>query len=96
MDFGYTEDGSLVILDYGYIYPLDRKIMHCTKCGSSLQWDRDYSELVCSKCGKTHKPIDIRDRMWKDAENFSNQGEVVKPKKAVPIIIGGKVCGSIG
>ena len=96
MNFGYTEDGSLVILDYGYIYPLDRKIMHCTKCGSSLQWDRDYSELVCSKCGKTHKPIDIRDRMWKDAENFSNQGEVVKPKKAVPIIIGGKVCGSIG
>ena len=70
LNFAYRDDGSLVVIDYGYTYPLDRKIMHCKKCGGMLKWDPDFSSLNCTRCGKRHDPIEIRDRMWKDESTF--------------------------
>lgn len=69
-NFGYRNNDEIVILDYGYIYPLDRKIMYCTKCGNALKWNNDYSKLVCGRCGKLFDPIEVRDRMWKDEKDF--------------------------
>jgi hypothetical protein len=73
MNFGYRDDGSLVILDYGYIYPIDRKIMFCKMCGGKLVWNRNFSMMRCAKCGREHDPIEIRDRMWKKAESFKDR-----------------------
>ena len=70
LNFAYRDDGSLVVIDYGYVYPLDRKIMHCKKCGGTLKWDPDFASLNCTRCGKRHDPIEIRDRMWKDESTF--------------------------
>ena len=54
------------------IYPLDRRIMYCKKCGSKLHWDSLFVNLICSKCGKKHDPIEIRDRMWKSESSFDS------------------------
>lgn len=70
LNFGYRDDGTIVILDYGYIYPIDRKIMFCSKCGAHLVWKSDFSALRCPKCGKVYDPITIRDRMWKKESDF--------------------------
>lgn len=71
-NWGYDDDYNLKILDYGYIYPIDMKIMFCTKCGGKLVWTQDYSALKCVNCGKLHDPIEIRDRMWKKESQFKD------------------------
>ena len=35
-----------------------------------LKWNPDFSALTCVKCGKSHDPIEIRDRTWKDESTF--------------------------
>ena len=70
LNYGYRDNGEIVILDYGYIYPIDRKIMFCLKCGGRLKWKPDYTALTCTKCGKVHDPITVRDRMWMPETSF--------------------------
>lgn len=63
-NYGYRQaSGEIVILDYGYIYPIDRKMMTCLKCAHELAWNFNYNELVCPNCGSKYDPIKIRDRM---------------------------------
>ena len=69
-NFGYRLDGTIMILDFAYIYPIDPKIMFCKKCGSRIQWNANYDKLVCTRCGRRHDPIEIRDRMWKKESSF--------------------------
>jgi NADH pyrophosphatase NudC (nudix superfamily) len=56
--------------EYKDIYPKDEKIMFCKKCGSPIQWNSNYDKLICTRCGRRHDPIEIRDRMWKAEESF--------------------------
>ena len=72
LNFGFTDDGRIVVLDYGYLYPLDRKIMFCKKCGSKLEWSVNFDVLKCSRCGTQYNPIDVRDRMWKSVDSFTD------------------------
>lgn len=69
-NFGYRDDNSIVILDYGYIYPIDRKIMFCEACGGKLRWNEDYSVLVCDSCGKKYDPVKIKYRMDVDEDSY--------------------------
>lgn len=63
-NYGYRQgSGEIVILDYGYIYPIDRKMMTCLKCAHELSWNFNFNELVCPNCGTKYDPIKIRDRM---------------------------------
>ena len=63
-NYGYRQgSGEIVILDYGYIYPIDRKMMTCLKCSHELTWTYNFNELVCPHCGSKYDPIKIRDRM---------------------------------
>jgi hypothetical protein len=86
MNFGYVNDGSLVILDYGYIYPIDRKIMYCKICGGKLKWNSNFSMLRCPNCGREHDPIEIRDRMWKKEESFKDRSDYDKASNKDGII----------
>ena len=63
VNFGYRDDGTSVVLDYGYIYRKDPMIMFCKICGHEIVWNSDYSLLKCVKCGQLHNPVDIRNRM---------------------------------
>lgn len=74
-NFGFREDNSIVILDYGYIYPIDDMIMFCNKCNGRIKYNASYSELVCSRCGKKYKVFDIKSKMDKDNALFGNNTE---------------------
>jgi hypothetical protein len=73
-NWGWRSNHDIVILDYGYIYPIDRRIMHCKKCGSPLVWNNNFTKLMCSKqtCKFSHDPIEIRDRMKKKETDFKH------------------------
>lgn len=82
MNWGYRDiPGSpeLVILDYGYLYPLDgqemERLLRCPKCYGQLQWNPSYTGFECTskKCKYTAKPKEIRDRMSLDLENLETQ-----------------------
>ena len=76
-NFGSRDNGDIVILDYGYLYPIDRKIMRCRNCGSTISWNRNYTALICDnpKCKKAHDPIEIRGRMLKKETDFTDLRE---------------------
>lgn len=82
-NFGYRATKEIVILDYGYIYPLDDRIMYCKKCGNKLIWNKYFTKLVCSHCAKEHDPIEIRDRMRKVESTYKNVENKKGPIKIV-------------
>lgn len=63
--------------------------MFCRKCGGKLRWNLNFERLICESCKKEHNPIEIRDRMWKDINSFTdydfefdeNSGKKKKKKK---------------
>jgi len=52
-NWGRRMNGDIVVLDYGYLYELTneawKKIARCPVCGSSLEYESGYSQLVCTK-----------------------------------------------
>ena len=79
-NWGYTDGGELVILDYGYVFERDDILMRCFSCHSTLGYDHDYNAIKCSKCGRAYNVHDIRSMMnASDAERarlFAKQEEV--------------------
>ena len=73
-NFGYRDNGDIVIIDYGYLYLLDRKIMRCRNCGGTISWNKSYTSLICDnpKCKKPHDPIEIKNRMDKKETDFED------------------------
>ena len=70
MNWGYREDGSLVILDYAYIYRVIGDEMQCvevnkddTTCGGLLEYDINFHKLICPKCRKEYTFHEIRRRI---------------------------------
>lgn len=48
------DDGELVILDYGYMYPLagqSQDLFKCPHCGSKIEWDSGFTKFVCGNAG---------------------------------------------
>jgi hypothetical protein len=80
-NFGYRDNGDIVILDAGYVYPIDHRIMHCTECGGDLKWDTKFTNYICTKCKTKHDPIDIRDRMWRDEDDFEREVKAKEERK---------------
>lgn len=77
-NYGYRDDGSLVILDYGYMYPIDRKIMFCEKDGGPISYNTDYTKLRCEKCYKVYTVFDIVNKMQKSESQFIESKDMVK------------------
>lgn len=88
MNWGYRHiyDGTkygadiLVVLDYGYLYPLVGQdtdtLFRCPKCGSKLRWNSNFTNFVCSnvtKCQVTMSPTTIRHAMKLDLESEENK-----------------------
>lgn len=78
-------DGTadLVILDYGYLYPLtgqnQDELFRCPKCGDRLHWNNNYTAFLCTssrggagRCGVTISPTDIQRRMNTKFEEQEN------------------------
>ena len=75
-NWGKRMNGEIVVLDYGYLYQLTRdewkEVSRCPKCGSSLEYTPDYSELKCTKieCAAEVKYTTLR--------NSFGYGEIIK------------------
>ena len=70
MNWGYREDGSLVILDYAYIYRVIGDELICgglnsddTFCQYPLEYDMNFHKLICPKCRKQYTFHEIRRRI---------------------------------
>lgn len=74
-NWGFESDGQLVILDYGYFYRKDPKIMFCESDGTSLTYDENFVNLVCPKCGRKYNVIDLKYRMDISEEDYVEQEE---------------------
>lgn len=70
INWGYRPNGELVILDYGYIYKIQGQEARCTHllsddviCGHFLEYDQNFSDLICPHCRTKYKYADIRRRI---------------------------------
>lgn len=69
---------DVVILDYGYLYPIrdqKKELMRCPKCHHQLRWNSTFTSLTCTavNCGLTITPTQLRSRMKKDYENLEEE-----------------------
>lgn len=78
-NFGFRDDDSIVILDYGYVYKKDPKIMFCTSDGTELKYTENYDALYCPKCGRKYVMTEILHRMEISEEEYENEPEYHGP-----------------
>ena len=82
-NWGFKDDDSLVILDYGYVFRKDPKIMHCKIDGGNLKYSANFDYLYCDKCGQKYSIGDILYRMrfkeedFEEEESYRGQGPLV-------------------
>lgn len=69
-NWGYRDDGQLVILDFAYIYRISGEELLCPKCRSMIDYDMNFHNLKCSnlQCGRKFTFIDIRRKITQEAE----------------------------
>ena len=75
MKISVRDNDDLVILDYGYFYKKDPKILHCALDGTQLQYTENFDMLYCKKCGKKYGISDIIYRMGLTEENYKDMNE---------------------
>lgn len=72
LNWGYTDEGDLVILDFAYIYKVIAHELLCNNrdCISHpyLEYNSTYTELHCPECRKKYTFMDIRRRYNKKDE----------------------------
>lgn len=81
--FDTNGEDDLLILDYGYLYPLfgqnREELFRCPKCGSRLHWNPSYTEFVCmgsngsERCSARFSPMAIRRNMKLDFEDIEEK-----------------------
>lgn len=64
VNWGFRDNGDLVILDYAYIYSVAFKKFTCTCSSASvLYYDKDFNNLICPVCGRKYPFKDIRKKI---------------------------------
>ena len=67
LNWGIRKGFGLVLLDYPYLFKLDKHRAFCTKrdletgeiCGGEIDYDDGFNHLYCKKCGKEYKVKEI-------------------------------------
>lgn len=67
-NWGYRDNGDLVILDYAYIYPVHGEEMLCSKDQTLLEYDENFHTLKCPTCHKKYSFMDVRRRITMEQE----------------------------
>lgn len=76
MNWGYRDDGEIVALDYGYLWPVFDKAeaLKCPRCGGDdrhpLRYNKNFTGFICSNptCKAQYRIMDIRRRCVQDME----------------------------
>lgn len=78
LNWGYRDNGELVILDFAYFFPANQELMRCKAlidpetgrtCEGILDYDSNFHELVCPVCGKKQMTGRIRARISQEERN---------------------------
>ena len=83
MNWGYRSDGSLVILDFAYIYRVIGEELMCgalkeddTTCSGILEYDINFHKLICPVCRKEYTFHEIRRKISREYEE--KERDVIK------------------
>lgn len=67
-NWGYRDDGSLVILDFAYIHTIHGEELFCPNDRTMLEYDVNFYNLRCPKCGLVRSFSDIRKKISMEDE----------------------------
>jgi len=66
MNIAIRPNFGVVLLDFPYLYELDGAKLEClnelddgTVCGGEIDYDAGFNKLVCKKCGRVYRAIDL-------------------------------------
>ena len=63
-NWGFRDNGEIVILDYAYIYSVSFKQFVCSCDNNSiLYYDKDFVNLICPRCGKKYSFSQLRKKI---------------------------------
>lgn len=70
-NWGIRKDGTLVILDTGYLIPIygNEDALYCPACNHQLKYNANYTGFVCGKCGQNMSFTDIYRRINNRADD---------------------------
>jgi hypothetical protein len=71
-NWGYRDNGELVILDFAYIYRVQGDELLCSKDQSILEYDENFHNLRCPTCGKKYTFMDVRRKITMEQEKREN------------------------
>ena len=75
-NFGYRDDGTIVALDYAYLYPIagNEKALKCS-CGGNIIIDSSFTTYKCDNpsCGLRYSAMEILNKMNIDAERMDDE-----------------------
>jgi len=72
LNWGYRDNGDLVILDFAYIYRINGDELLCSACGQFVEYDTNFHDLKCPKCNKKYTFIDLRKKISMEIERNEN------------------------
>lgn len=76
-NYGYRDNGDIVILDMGYIFPIknNEHALSCPKCGAQLKYNNNYTGFICqnAQCRTKYSFLDIRRRMDQSLEELEDR-----------------------
>lgn len=72
-NWGYRDNGDLVILDFAYIYRVDADQLVCSDDQTPLEYDENYYNLRCPKCHRKYTFMDVRRRVTREQEKQENE-----------------------
>ena len=72
LNWGYRDNGDLVILDFAYIYRINGDELLCSACNQFVEYDNNFHDLKCPKCNKKYTFIDLRKKISMEIERNEN------------------------
>ena len=83
-NWGFRDDDSMVILDYGYVWRKDPKLMFCETmgCGGRLEYTENFDMLYCTTCGRKYNVIDLKhkgelsEKAFEDNKKYLDKGNL--------------------
>lgn len=67
-NWGYRENGDIVILDYAYIYRVENRDILCSHDGAVLEYNPMFTGMKCPECNSKYEFMDIRRRISTEFE----------------------------
>lgn len=75
-NWGYRDNGDLVILDFAYIYQITTDILRCSEDGRMLAYNDNFTRLRCPHCTRIYEFMEIRKRIPREFELERNKSDL--------------------